>query len=244
MKSTATIILAVWLCAPSWASIAREAQKELGINDTAWQVLKDEERKISWLVEPGVVVSLMVHQGYRKDLPLQDHKPELYAYYRNEALGYKGGLVEVDLRNKSGVGFNLVTMKFRLRDMSEEMKNSLGWAYQINAVIPTHDRTYVVQVAAIEQGITGVREAAVTVIGSAKEEAKEDSEFMKNFRRDPYDQKYDDNALFTVSDERRWDSGFPTHPLTRIRIYADKIIEDCSLSSSIVSGALYKNSGR
>jgi asparagine N-glycosylation enzyme membrane subunit Stt3 len=108
--------------------------------------------------------------------------------------GYKGGIVEVDPRMKDGVGYNLVTMKFPLREAAEQFQNSMGWGYQINAVIPTENRTYVIQVAAIEQGTTGVREATVTVILSAKDGSKDPANVMKRFRRDPYDQLYDDGG--------------------------------------------------
>ena len=128
-------------------------------------------------------------------------------------------------------------MKF---PMSQGIKGSLGWGYQINAVFPTKARTYVIQVAAMEQGTTGTREAMVTVILSAKEESKDHTGVMKNLRKDPYEPKYDDEAVFMVSDERQWDKGFPDHPLTKVRGYIERIVEGLSLSSSIQDNAIYK----
>lgn len=238
MKPFATIAFIFALGLTSLASTVRDAQKEIGLDAGLWKVLHEEEGTISWLAEPGVVVTFMVHPGHGKDLPPQNKKSELRSYYRDEALSYKGGLVEVDTRIKTGVGFNLVTMKF---PMSQGIKGSLGWGYQINAVFPTKSRTYVIQIAALEQGTTGVREAAVTVILSAKDGSKDLSSVMKRFRRDPYDQKFDDKAVFTISDERQWDEGFPDHPLTKVRAYIEKIVEGLALSSTIRDTANYKN---
>jgi hypothetical protein len=240
MKHLFTVIIAALVCLSCRGSEVRDAQKELGIGNSSWKVLSEDETTLSWLVEPGLGVTLMVQPGYSKILLHPEDKTALYASYRNEALGYKGGLVEVETRAKSGAGFALVTMKFPNAEISKDL-NSTGRAYQMNAIIPTYDKTYVIQVAAVETGVTGTREATVMLIYMQEAGIKDLKEASKKFQHDPYDHKYDDGALFTVSDERRWDKDFPTHPLTRIRTMMEKIVDSLTLDAKIINSALIKS---
>jgi len=136
-----------------------------------------------------------------------------------------------------GVACVLVTMKFRVSDFNPKAD---GFAYQMNAIIPTTTGDYVLQVAAAETGTTGVREATVTVIDMEQRKISDLKEESAHFRRDPYDANYDAVALYAISDDEKWDKSFPNHPLTRVRQVMDSIIKSWKISEQIKSETLFK----
>ena len=217
-------------------SPVRDLQHGLGIDDSGWKVAKETDTEISWTTASQEAVTLTINQGASEIVDPNNQKA-LQDAFRNEANHYKGGLVEVKTFTSGGVECGLVTMKFRMSDFNPKAD---GFAYQMNAIIPTATGDYVLQVAAAETGTTGVREATVTVIDMAQRKISDIKEESAHFRRDPYDAKYDADALYMISDDRQWDQSFPNHPLTRVRQMMDSIIKSWKISDRIKSEALFK----
>ena len=130
-------------------------------------------------------------------------------------------------------------MKFPLGIFQSPPDSRPGFAYQLNAVIPTTEGRYVLQVAAIEAGMTGVREAAGIIIFMKQEGISDLAAAAKVFRRDPYDRAHDARALFNVCDERRFDSSFPDHPLSRCRAEMERLLKSLVISDRIRSIAQF-----
>jgi hypothetical protein len=217
-------------------SPVRDLQHELGIDDSKWTVAKETESEIDWTTPGGEAVTLMVHQRPSEMTDPKDQKA-LQAVFRDEARDEKGGLVEVQTFVSSGVTCGLVTMKFPMKVFDPKAS---GYGYQINAIIPMKNASYVLQVAAGESEPTGTREAMVTVADMEQRKIKDLAQEAAGFRRDPYDSKYDADALYMISDDRKWDKAFPDHPLTRARRLIDTLIKGWKLSAKTRQDALFK----
>jgi hypothetical protein len=218
-------------------SPVRDLQHGLGIDDSGWKVTNETDDQISWITKNQEGVTLTINHGTNEIRDPNDQKA-LQDTFRDEAKQIKGGLVEVKMFDSGGVKCGLVTMKFRVSDFNPKAD---GFAYQMNAIIPTSHGDYVFQVGAAETGTTGTREAIVTVVDMKQRNIADLKEESAHFRRDPYDAKYDADALYMISDDRKWDASLPNHPLTRVRKIMDSIIKAWKISDQIKSEALFKS---
>jgi hypothetical protein len=217
-------------------SPVRDLQHELGIDDSNWKVATENDSEITWLTKTGEAVTLAILQG-KSELTNPDDQKGMQHVFRDEAKHMHGGLVEVEFFESGGVKCGLVTMKFQAGELGGR-KDAV--AYQINAIIPTVNGSYTLQVAAVETGTTGRREAMVAVIDAAKSNADPKAMEKSSMRRDPYDDKYDADALYTMSDDRKWDDVVADHPLTRIRKLMDLLIKQLKISDRIKKEAAFK----
>lgn len=231
------LILAFTITGLVHGSPVRDLQHKLGIDDSKWKVAKETDSEIDWATPGKEGVTLMIHQ-HPSEMTDPNNPKALQDVFRDEAKSYKGGLVEVQTFDSGGVKCGLVTMKFQMKTFDPQAPE--GYAYQMNAIIPLKHASYVLQVAAAETGVTGIREATVTVIDMKQRNISDLKTEAANFRRDPYDSKYDADALYMISDDRRWDKSFPDHPLTRARQLMDALIKGWKLSDLIKRDALYK----
>jgi hypothetical protein len=95
-------------------------------------------------------------------------------------------------------------------------------------LLPAEDQWLVCTVVDMERGTTGIREAVVTAqmmeAGELTIEAYEES-----WARDPYDPLYggdDRSGLRYLSDDERYDSQFPGHPLSNVRNTLKALLEN------------------
>jgi hypothetical protein len=217
-------------------STVRDVQHELGIDDSHWKVANETDTQIAWSTDGQEGVTLMLH-GDPSDVHDPNDQKALQDAFRDEAKHMKGGLVEVEPFTASNVKCVLVTMKFR--ESTFGMKSD-GFAYQLNAIIPTRRGDIVLQVAAIETGTTGMRESLVTILDMKQRNITDLSKEGRRFRRDPYDAKYDADALYMISDDRKWDDVVPNYPLTRARKLMDSLIKSLKIGDPIRREALFK----
>ena len=218
-------------------SPVRDLQHVLGLDDHNWKVSKETDSEITWTTPGKEAVTLTINQPPSEMIEPNDQKG-LQAVFRDEARFYKGGLVEVQTFDSGGVKCGLVTMKFQMKTF--DPKAGDGVAYQMNAIIPLKHTSYVLQVAAAETGVTGVREATVTVIDMKQRNIPDITTEAKDFRRDPYDARFNPDALYTISDDRKWDKSFPDHPLSRIRQLMNELIKTWKLNDQIKGDAMFK----
>ncbi len=234
MRTAALIVFFVFVALTHCAGVtARALQRELHLDDTKWRLLSETPTSLQWASDSGLAITLNVIPGLNAEFPPPTDLTRLRSVYRQEALSYGGGLVEAEAKSLHGVYYNLVMMKFPLGIFHSPPDNRPGFGYQLNAVFPTTEGRYVLQVAAAETGTTGVREAAGIIIFMKREGISDLAAAAKVFRRDPYDHAYDARALFNVCDESRFDSGFPDHPLSRCRAEMDRLLKSLAITNRI-----------
>jgi len=206
-------------------------QQAMGINDASWILVMCSSQGLRWVTPYSEIVTLGITPG-RSTMPDPASRAQFQDAYRVEAKSHHGGIVEVESIERSRVVCGLVTEKFPLRN--------LGWMYSTKLIIPTATATYTLEVKSMEFGTTGIREATTLIIDMKQRGITDISKDSFALRRDPYDRKYDDGALFQASDERRWDKGFPRHPLTRCRTVMASLLKSLTLSDEMVRNALHK----
>lgn len=234
MRTAALVVFLSFVTALHAASTtARALQQELHLDDSKWRLLNETPTSISWASDTGLAITLNVIPGLNASFPPPGDLDRMRSVYREEALSYQGGLVEAEPREVGGIYYNWVMMKFPLGMLQSPPDNRPGFGYQLNAVFPTTEGRYVLQVAAAEAGTTGIRESAGIIIFMKQEGVSDLAAAAKSFRRDPYDHAHDARALFNVCDERRYDSSFPQHPLTRCRAEMDRLLKSVVISDRI-----------
>lgn len=221
---------------------ARSLCAELHLDDSKWHLLKESPNSISWVDEKTeLAITLNYMPGLNVTFPPPTDLNRLRAGYRQEALSYRGGLVEAEPKWIGGIYGNLVTMKFPRGIFQNPPDSRPGFNYQINALIPTTEGRYVLQVAGLETGTTGIREAIGIIIYMKRSGISDLAAAAESFRRDPYDHAFDKEALFNVCDEREYDSALPDHPLSRCRAEMDRLLGSLVISDRIRGIAQFKD---
>ena len=119
-----------------------------------------------------------------------------------------GGLIEVE-----------ATHSRRMVSLIYKRLLRPAYVYTGMLIIQGEDLPLIWTVVSGERGTTGVREAIITTeLLNAGELTLED--YKRSWAQDPYDPAYhgvDRSVLRFRSDDKRYDSRFPWHPLTKVR---------------------------
>jgi hypothetical protein len=94
-------------------------------------------------------------------------------------------------------------------------------------IIPDKLRYFVIVIASVEGGVTGVRDALVTAKlgeqGRLDPTKTDAAGRLQGWFRDPYDSSFDSTAINSVADGEEYDSLVPSHPLSKVRRMICKI---------------------
>jgi hypothetical protein len=212
----------------------RDLQRTFHLDGSAWSLVGHSERELTWVTKDAVEISLTIDP--RTDyIPDPKDRAKLQDGFRKEAKKNHGGIVAVDTFEVSGGVCAMVIEKFPLKN--------LGWAYEATAIVPTHEATYLVRVRAREFGTTGAREAIAMLVLMKDRTASETETAAKEFRRDPYDRRFDADACYVLSDDPRWDKGLPQHPLTLCRATMESVTRSWSWDEKFGGGPIFRSEG-
>jgi hypothetical protein len=91
-----------------------------------------------------------------------------------------------------------------------------GTIYLASLTIPFRDFSFVAKVQCDERGITGMRESMASAdIAMKKDGLDERWNFRERWIDDIYDSRLHEGRLRNVSDDEKYDSKLPNHPLSR-----------------------------
>jgi hypothetical protein len=152
-------------------------------------------------------------------------------WYRQLSTTNGSGIVSVDLITQAGINGLEVILK--------HPQNPSGMSYIASITFPFSDFSFVIKFTCPEIGDTGFRDAVVADKLSASFKEEETSDF-KWWRKDPYDSKYADAALYNLSDREEFDSLFPNHPLSRARGYLRKLKDSLSFDNALLDYPKFK----
>lgn len=125
------------------------------------------------------------------------------------ALGEHQGLIEV----KSGITQN---GKRYIYSIVKSKKQPSGIQYVLTMHIDNSHNILNIQGFFDENGMTGFRDT--TIMNKLISEGKIVSPNMDNWMQDPYDLNYKKGLLMNASENAEYDSMFPNHPLSEMRM--------------------------
>lgn len=174
----------------------------------------------TWHHPDGGVLSLAMASGGA--IPPPSQLDLLRNAFRRLAEAAGAGLVEANaVESAHGPAARMIYKR----------RQGMAFVFTGMLLLPARDRWLVCTVVDAERGTTGIREAVVTAelieAGHLTLETYEES-----WARDPYDPDYrgvDRTLLRYLSDDERYDSRFPEHPLSHVRRTLDMLLENVFL---------------
>lgn len=196
-------------------------------NTEGWQSVQLTEDRQVWQNNSREEISLHCNQS-PPDLPcaLTD-LTALRNYYRLCADRSGAGLVSCDPITIQGISCLKVICKVPQRPS--------GMAYVGTILMPFSQGSYVVKVQSQERGITGQRESFVLdkMMSKGMVGVDERTGKLTNWDKDAYDPRYHGKIMRNPAEEERYDSAFPSHPLSRVRRILTGIIMSMQVSEDL-----------
>ncbi|NEX93459.1 hypothetical protein [Caulobacter sp. 17J65-9] len=103
------------------------------------------------------------------------------------------------------------------RSIFKAPQQPTGRAYIAALTFPFRDCSFVVKVQCLEIGVTGMRDATIMAMLTAKGALSADPEHFSDWLSDPYDTAEKGPLTRNLSEDRKYDEMFPDHPLSRAR---------------------------
>jgi len=181
-----------------------------------WHLVRSSDQDATWQDREGDELKLHVNHQI-VDFPRLLYNEDLRADCRAIAEKQGGGLIEARVvYGRYGPAARLIYKQlekpaFVYTGMLFQTMSGEGYAWTIRAR---------------ERGMTGMREA-VLMLALSGPAAAEHEEFERCWAQDPYDPDYqgvDRTVLRYMSDDERFDSNFPNHPLSKVRRVLEKIL--------------------
>lgn len=151
-------------------------------------------------------------------------------FYRQECQENGGVMLEMDSVTAAGVEGLSGVFKYR-----SPLPGSLGMAYVGILWLPFRDCWFQVNVEAVELGTTGMREAAVMVIEGDMWPMEPQTEIPVINSPEELDALYaksrDKPLRRLPSDDPKYDSSFPEHPLSLVRVGLARVIASARLGA-------------
>ena len=219
----------------------------------AWKQLKSNAERTLWYEDSGNYYILQTYKTPRA-LPLDDIE-KFRAFARRQASAMNGGLVEARYVQCNGRRTGYFIVKNTYQDL-------MGYRYIGRCVIPVEGGAYEVGMDALPIGITGKREAVLNIelgllanltMEEIPAEApptpghpahKPGDKRIKGIFKDPYDAKFDAAANYSPTDDAKFDTQFPKHPLSRVRDKLSKLIESVVINDEGAGVEATENSTR
>jgi hypothetical protein len=199
--------------------------------DLSMPVVERSPSRTVWRDSDGDIVSLDVVKG--QDLPNPLTPDTVQAFFREMAEDRQGGLVEARiLERPSGEAVEGIYKR----------RQGTGFVFTGMLIMPVRHASLVWTIVAGEHGTTGVREAVVSAQMFTEGSLTVDA-YKRSWAQDPYDAQYraqgrvDMSTLRYMSDDARFDSQFPNHPLSKIRRGLQTILAEARIDEAVVGAA-------
>jgi hypothetical protein len=178
---------------------------------TGWQLREATADAMAWANPEGDALTLKKVAG-SADVPATTDLASLRAHCRRLATSNGGSLVYAAFVGRAQAGVAALIYK------REELP---AYAYTAMVIVPHGAAHYLLTVASVERGTTGVRDALATVQlmqqGKLDPTKTDANRRVQGWFKDPYDPKYDRTTIHSVADAEEFDSLVPLHPLSKVR---------------------------
>jgi len=148
---------------------------------------------------------------------------------RADAVG--AAIIEVNVTTLDGC--------LALRQVIKVPQQPGGMAYLGSLLLPFRDFSFVVKVQCHERGLTGVRDSVILDEAVAVGRVTSDPETLHSWMHDPYDPALHTGFHYNLSEALEYDSRFPEHPLTRLRLVLAHLEETIHVTSEVRRAPIY-----
>ncbi len=158
-----------------------------------------------------------------------DTEIELQNNYRKVA--YESGAAIIEVKKVKLGAFDSIKTIFKFPMQPQ------GMAYIGSYTIPFKNFSYVIKVQCIEQGTTGIRDNTIfeLMIRNGKIKLNPEKHSVEGWMKDPYDESVHLPLMMNLSESEEFDSQFPEHPLSRMRVFLKHIEETIKIDDSLLN---------
>ncbi|ALF88952.1 MULTISPECIES: hypothetical protein [Ralstonia solanacearum species complex] len=190
-----------------------------------WVLQQENERIAIFRNEVGDVLTVNYFMAVPDIEASIDDVDALRAFYRRTAEANGLALIETELAQ-------LTTLRAVRTLFKARMNQIRGFALIGAYTLPFADRSYVIKVESMEQGVTGMREAVVMALMGPPQIHEATGELI-GWGQDPYDPSHRAEFMRNQADDQKFDAQFPDHPLSKVRRYLVELESSVQADSSI-----------
>ncbi|MBO6185114.1 MAG: hypothetical protein J6O88_10600 [Chryseobacterium sp.] len=181
----------------------------ISVPDFGWNKVEENDSRIVWVnPEENALISLNFF-NLQPDIPTVKNLDFLKDFYRNSISEANGGIVEVSLLEVN----NIPSVKTIFKIPQPES----GMTYIASVTIPFENCSFVIKIQAAEVGTTGIRDTVVLNEMLMNGEVTVGEDHLENWFEDPYNPNFKKGTLMNKSEQEKYDSKFPDHPLSVAR---------------------------
>lgn len=200
-----------------------------------WTLHDNTKNNKSWYTEKRDATRIQFFDGpidWPFDLTSEGKARE---FFENESRKIGGALIEIEVKRIAQIESLVGIFKYK-----SQVENHLGKYYIGIIWMPFEKFTFQVNFESLEQGTTGTREAAVSIIENPEGiESNDEPESVSSMKE--LLQKLGQHQIEAVpSDERKYDKDFPDHPLTKVRKYLEFFENNVAINKELLKQKPYR----
>lgn len=190
----------------------------------------DETNQVCYLSKENVAYLLRLNSApdWNFDLRTLDGARN---FYGNQCAEAKGAMLLLELGKADGAEMLRGIFKYR------SPQNPLAIMYAGIIWIPFMECCLQINIEAVEQGTTGIREAIVCSMMMEDETLQEEESFAPPIKVDSAEDMFKHMGAQPLrvisSDDEKWDEKFPEHPLSLVRRHLKTVTETIKLEKSM-----------
>lgn len=181
----------------------------ISVPDFGWNKVEENDSRIVWVNLEESALILLNFFDIQPDIPNVKNLNFLKDFYRNSISEANGGIVEVSLLEVN----NIPSVKTIFKIPQPES----GMTYIASVTIPFENCSFVIKIQAAEVGTTGIRDAVILNKMLMNGEVAVGEDHLENWFEDPYNPNFKKGTLMNKSEQEKYDSEFPDHPLSVAR---------------------------
>ncbi|MBD2179644.1 hypothetical protein [Aerosakkonema funiforme] len=195
----------------------------VSFDTSKWEAIEQLDDRIIWKNDTADRLSLHFFP-IPPDLPAPiTNLTKLRNFYRQNVIQAGGGIISIDIVSVKNVSAIKTIFKFPMK--------STGMRYIGSLTFPFANFSYVIKIDCPESGMTGVRDSLVHALVIKDFDPKDP---FKGWFEDPYDKTRQDAVMWSKSDDEKYDSQFPDHPLSRARKYLTEIPTNLEFTNEVL----------
>jgi hypothetical protein len=154
-------------------------------------------------------------------------------FYSSQSIDNGGVMLSVDFQRAGGIDVMKGVFKYR-----SPQPDSMAMYFVGILAFLFRDFAFQINTESLEIGTTGTREAAVSLI--LNEKLSEDREpILVNTMEEMFENMRSRPLCKTPSDREEYDASFPNHPLSKVRILQQRIIDTITVDSIVKQSQPY-----